>query len=855
MAAQKDISKNIVSAADFEQILQISFAQKGVCVLDIYSSEWGPCKAIAETFRRLYTDSGDAVHLRFFSIECNAVLESLRTEDPSIARHQRPKNTEAIKETLPEFWVPILEKRRGKSKPFFVMYKEGRKVYEVDGVNTPMLRAYVKDLCTVKTPASEFITQQKLLEFWEEHFNPEESEVSLDKFMRVITVVCRLAVSLTEEEKAVFFEAIGIRKDAKEKIVTAEALQKWIGDDDGRTVQNAFAETLPEYEVRAAQARAEREAEERKRQEQLRKEQEEAERKAAEEKAAIAAARKKAEEEATALSYKVYGAPTKEQLTNETGSDAGAVKKIDTDCKDLMHVVSARVSKPSDADDSAAAWRYIQDTVANAGNATSQRRVKSIPFQSVADASDLANTTLDDLVDRTPGSLLDMLTGRGSKDAAALSKMRAPLTRVACAGFAFAEVAQKQQGSKSTAASIVIALARVLATCAAEDGQKIFSIDSAFADVGGLVQSGGVFDEAPALAATLLGLCAEPTKAGSTYFAILKPDAVPDASIEMVLPPLTMLLSQPPESVPDNRVCIAIKNMPLVVDLSLRNGQPLAASGWWFKGAVSSSETATGFTTFIIADRGGELIGGEDRREALLKKMAVVRLADDIFLRAFHHLCVLRQVRGECTAALKDPFWVKFNERLPYKPNDAVRELFNEMDGDKSGGLTVQEVVKGVAKALEVPWGDDITPAVQQAFFAVRAARVGAGKRVSDDANRVGVHELSICIQYVRMYYELLAMFRHVSGTATNNDKSITPDELQAAAEQLKEWGQEIDEATFEAIDLSKNGKISFAEFSEWAVKKKLDMSEDEDTAGGAAAAAGGEQGGAAASGDHHEEL
>jgi hypothetical protein len=834
MSNQKDISKNVVSAAEFEQLLQISFAQKGVCVLDVYSSEWGPCKAISETFRRLYTEAGDAVHLRFFTIECNAVLESLRTEDPSIARHQRPKNTEAIKETLPEFWAPILERRRGKAKPFFVMYKEGRKVYEVDGVNTPLLRAYVKDLCTVKTPASEFIQQQKLLEFWEEHFNPDESEVSLDKFMRVITVVCRLAVSLTEEEKAVFFEAIGIRKEAKEKIVTAEALQKWIGEDDTRTVPMAFAETLPEYEVRAAQARAEREAEERKRQDQLRKEQEEAERRAAEEKAAAEAARKKAEAEAVALSYKKYTAPTKEQLQAEAGTDAAAVKKIDAECRDLLPLISGPyVPRPQQVDIHAPAWKYIQDTVADSARTTSQRRVKSVPFQALSDASETANTTLDDLVDRAPGSLLEMLLPPATPPTN--NKFSVKLHRVACAAYAFAE----KLGGADGKASLVKALAVALATASGEDAAKFFNLEAPFADVANLVQTGGVFDEAPTLAATLLGLCAEPTKAGATYYAILKPDNVPDASVELVLPALTMLCSQPPESVPDNRVCIAIKNLPLAVDLSLRNGQHIAASGWWYKGAVSASDTSTGYTTFVVAPA-QELLGGEDRREALLKKMKAVRIADDTFLRAFHHYAVLRMLRKEAAVNVKDPFWVKFNERLPFKPADAVRELFNEMDGDRNGGLSVAEVVKGVSKALEIPWGDDITDAVQYAFRSVRAARQGAGKKVSDDANRVIVQELSLCIQYIKMYYELLAMFSHVAG-----DKTITPDELSAAAAPLKEWGQEIDESTFEAIDTNKNGKIAFAEFAEWAIKHKLDLADDEGGQDGAAAAA--------ASGDHEE--
>ena len=75
---------------------------------------------------------------------------------------------------------------------------------EEEAVCLPLLRAYFKDICTVKQPASEIIlSNMKLLDFWNENFNQDESTVSLDKFMRVLTVVCKLAVPLAEDEKAI----------------------------------------------------------------------------------------------------------------------------------------------------------------------------------------------------------------------------------------------------------------------------------------------------------------------------------------------------------------------------------------------------------------------------------------------------------------------------------------------------------------------------------------------------------------------------------------------------------------------------------------------------------------------------
>lgn len=311
--ANKEVVKDIRTAVQLEQELQISYAQRGVAVVDVYSAEWGPCRAIAETFRRLATDQGDGVHLRFLSAECHSILASLKAPEEQ-RNHQRPKNIDAIRDTLPEGWQSILEERAGQSKPYFLFFKEGKRCAFVDGVNTPQIRATVKDLCTVKTPASEFITNPRLQEFWEENFNPEESEIPLDKFLKGLASACKYTVAFSDAEKQLLLEAIGVPKDAKEKTVTAEGLQKWFGDDEVKTIQVLVVEVLPEYEARAAQALL-REAEERKAHEEQRareaKEEEtrlSAERDAEEERkksAAAAAAANKNEESLDELLSKV----------------------------------------------------------------------------------------------------------------------------------------------------------------------------------------------------------------------------------------------------------------------------------------------------------------------------------------------------------------------------------------------------------------------------------------------------------------------------------------------------------------------------------------------------------------------
>mmetsp|Transcript_10445 Transcript_10445/g.11919 ORF Transcript_10445/g.11919 Transcript_10445/m.11919 type:complete len:714 (-) Transcript_10445:22-2163(-) len=297
--ANKEVVKDCRSAVQFEQELQISYAQRGVAIVDIYSAEWGSCRAISETFRRLATEQGDGVHLRFLAAECHSILASLK--QPEEQRNpQRPKNIENIRDTLPEGWQSILEERKGQSKPYFLFYKEGKKCGFVEGVNTPQIRLMVKDLCTVKTPASEFISNPRLQEFWDENFNPEESEIPVEKFFKGLQAACKYTVSFQDTEKQALLDAVGVPKDAKEKLVTADLLQKWFGDDDVKTIQVLVVEIIPEYESRAA-AVQQREAEEKKALEEQRvKEAKEQADKIAAEKAAAEAERKKAEEEAAA---------------------------------------------------------------------------------------------------------------------------------------------------------------------------------------------------------------------------------------------------------------------------------------------------------------------------------------------------------------------------------------------------------------------------------------------------------------------------------------------------------------------------------------------------------------------------
>ncbi|KPA81285.1 hypothetical protein ABB37_03693, partial [Leptomonas pyrrhocoris] len=223
----KDVVKNITTASQLEGELQISQAQHGVAVLDIYNAEWGHCKALSETFRRLSTDAGDMVHLRFFSVECNAVLKSLRTPDDAKAT-PRPKGMEFSHDTLGEYWSKILEQRQKHSKPYFAFYKEGKMRTHLEGIDTPKICRIVHDLCKQQNAAAEYIVNADVLRFWESNFSPSESEVGTNEFVHAARALLGAeAADMTGDDMAHLTAAV--RGGGGGEVVSASSLQSFVG--------------------------------------------------------------------------------------------------------------------------------------------------------------------------------------------------------------------------------------------------------------------------------------------------------------------------------------------------------------------------------------------------------------------------------------------------------------------------------------------------------------------------------------------------------------------------------------------------------------------------------------------------
>ncbi|KAK7196165.1 hypothetical protein NESM_000551500 [Novymonas esmeraldas] len=250
--AHKDVVKDITTASQLESELQLSQAQHGVAVLDVYNAEWGHCKALSDTFRRLFTDAGDLVHLRFFSVECNAVLESLSNPEEAKVHHPRQKGMEFSKDTLVSFWKEMLEQRQNHSKPYFAFYKEGKMRTHVEGIDTPKICRIVNDLCKQQNAASEFIRNPDVLRFWESHFSLSENEVAASEFARAVRgLLGAAAAELSEEDVADVTTAV---QSVSGPTVTAAHLQAFVGDHG--TMKDAVLAAITTKRATAAVTRA-----------------------------------------------------------------------------------------------------------------------------------------------------------------------------------------------------------------------------------------------------------------------------------------------------------------------------------------------------------------------------------------------------------------------------------------------------------------------------------------------------------------------------------------------------------------------------------------------------------------------
>jgi Ca2+-binding EF-hand superfamily protein len=176
--------------------------------------------------------------------------------------------------------------------------------------------------------------------------------------------------------------------------------------------------------------------------------------------------------------------------------------------------------------------------------------------------------------------------------------------------------------------------------------------------------------------------------------------------------------------------------------------------------------------------------------------------------------------------------WVAMRQKLPTeKSADAQKkrlDIFKQFDPNNNGYLSLAEVDKGCKDVLGLYDVFDAKPVIMRAFQAAKGASDAKEKKGSKGPDYVERNEFRLLLVYLRQYFEVWQMFDEVD---TSDDRRITLAEFKAALPKIQSWGVKVGspEAEFKAIDKNGGGIILFDEFADWALKKQLDLEDDDD--------------------------
>jgi Ca2+-binding EF-hand superfamily protein len=172
--------------------------------------------------------------------------------------------------------------------------------------------------------------------------------------------------------------------------------------------------------------------------------------------------------------------------------------------------------------------------------------------------------------------------------------------------------------------------------------------------------------------------------------------------------------------------------------------------------------------------------------------------------------------------------WKEFAKKFPLgkSKEDALKrkKLFSDFDPNGNGYLSLAEIDKGFLDIINIPFIYKRKPVIMRAFQAAKASCKNKSS-VSDDY--IELNEFRIFLVYLRQYLECFEMFDRVD---TSDDKKISLDEFKLALPLIEKWGVKLEdpEKEFKLIDENHGGSILFDEFCHWAIKKHLDLENDD---------------------------
>jgi len=179
---------------------------------------------------------------------------------------------------------------------------------------------------------------------------------------------------------------------------------------------------------------------------------------------------------------------------------------------------------------------------------------------------------------------------------------------------------------------------------------------------------------------------------------------------------------------------------------------------------------------------------------------------------------------------MADIDWEEINAKLPYARTEddfgARKEMWDGIDVNANGYVSLAEVTKGVRDVIAVEDLFDCIPAINRSFHYC--------KGISGEGNFgeefLEFREFRTFLQTLRMFFEFYQCFQKID---TGDDSRINKDEFTSAQETIEKWVGPIEdmEAEFDSIDVNEGGEVLFSEFVDWALPKDLDVEDDVDPA------------------------
>ena len=177
----------------------------------------------------------------------------------------------------------------------------------------------------------------------------------------------------------------------------------------------------------------------------------------------------------------------------------------------------------------------------------------------------------------------------------------------------------------------------------------------------------------------------------------------------------------------------------------------------------------------------------------------------------------------------KDYDWEGLLKRLPIKKTveerTKRRQLWNAIDMNGNGYISLAEFDRGVRDVLNLPKIFSLKKVLIRAFNAAKNKIKGKSKHSDDYVEWL---EFRILLVYLRQYFEYYVMFCRID---TSDDFKVDINEFKKAIPTLEKWGVKITDPVeeFKKIDNNNSGSIMFDEFCEYAIKKNLDLEDDDD--------------------------